>query len=138
MAASFAASKNERNERAGKPRSSWVRSEKATRPSMSVITWAHAPDWTECPDVYSGNGGVTSRLLHAGSIRFWMYVMGRSRLYRYFAFQQAMNASLTASPVRTYASAATSSDAPSCLSTCVVTDTEWPGGVDVAPGSSDQ
>ena len=73
-----------------------MRSVKAMRPNMSVSTRAAAADWTLCPEVYSGNGGVTSRGVHAGSIRRRMPVTGRTRSYSNFVCQQATNASETA------------------------------------------
>lgn len=48
---------------------------------------AAAADW-ECPEVYSGNGGVTSSGVRLGSMRRRMYVTGRSKLYRYLVCQQ--------------------------------------------------
>ena len=97
-----------------------------------------APDCTECPDVCSGNGGVPSNGSQSGSTSARMYVTGRSRLYRYLACQQAMNASATAMPTLAYVSAAAISDARSWRSTWVAIEIEWPGGVEVTPGSSDQ
>lgn len=52
--------------------------------------------------------------------------------------QQEMKASATAMPTRAYASAARASERSSARTTCVRIEMEWPGGVGVAPGSSDQ
>src|SRR5262245_4379261 len=105
---------------------------------MSASTWNAAPDCTECPEVCSGNGGVPSSGTQAGSTTARMYVTGRSRLYWYFACQQEMNASATAIPTFAYVSPATMSDDPSRRITWVAIEIEWPGGVEVVPGSSDQ
>src|SRR2546425_3444341 len=89
----------------------------ALTPNMSVRTVAAAADCTEWPDVYSGNAGVTRNADQTGSIKFLMYVSGRSRLYVYLVSQQLMNASATAMPTRANASAAAASDS---LSRCVI------------------
>src|SRR5947209_3390424 len=138
MAASSAAWMNEPNERGVRPRSSWVWSVKGIWPNIFVSTSAAAEDCTEWPDVYSGNGGVTRSGVQAGSMRARMYVTGRSRLSRYLVFQQQMNASATANPTFTYASAAFSSEDAVCRIAWVRMEMECPGGVGVLPGSSDQ
>src|SRR2546423_15459515 len=98
MAASAAAASNESNERAGRPRESCVWSTKETGPNCAVRTAAAAADWTEWPDVYSGNGGATggNGLPQWGSIVARVWVIGRRTLRSYMTTHQAENASAPA------------------------------------------
>ena len=59
-----------------------------------------APDWTECPEVYSGKGGVVTMEVQPASIRSRMTEMGRIRLYSYLVHQQETKASNMPIPIR--------------------------------------
>src|SRR5437588_12926459 len=49
-----------------------------------------------CPEIYVGNGGVTSSGVQVGSAPLRMAVIGRQKLSVYFASQAAMPASASA------------------------------------------
>src|SRR6185436_18669737 len=92
IAASLEAATNDWNRRTGCPIARLVLSSKATSPRSDVNTVAAADDCIECPDVYSGKGGVTMNGSQAGSMWRRMYVMGRMTLYSYLVCQQPMKA----------------------------------------------
>ena len=48
------------------------------RPRSSFSTTVAAANCTECPEVYSGNGGVPISGVQVGSMCTWMQVMGRN------------------------------------------------------------
>src|SRR5690606_41148450 len=81
----------------GSPKGTSVSSSYAKlSPNISVRAMAAAPEITECPLVYSGNGGVWSIGIQFSSIYWFMTVSGLIRLLRYFSSQQLIKASATA------------------------------------------
>src|SRR5438105_1105929 len=96
-----------RKEREGAPMSTCVESTNAVvSPSNPMSTSAAAPDNAECPEGYSGNGGVEKNVVHFGLNTRCTYVTGRTTSERYFSFQHPTNASAIATDVRAYASTA--------------------------------
>ena len=113
MATSVRAAENDANGRGGCPMSTCEESVKAmVSPNSAISTSTAAPDCTECPDVYSGNGGVGITVWNFGSKTRCTYVTGRTTLERYFSRQQPMNASAIAMDVSAYSSAAASALSP--------------------------
>src|SRR3954452_21971074 len=107
-------------------------------PSTRDSTCAAAADRVECPDGYSGNGGVANNVAHLGSNTRCMYVTGRSTSDLYFSFQQPMNASAIAIDVSVYNSAAASALRLRRVIIWLTTLTQWKPGVPVATGLSAQ
>ena len=58
-----------------------VLSSNGTSPSTDVSTSAAAIDCVECPDGYSGNGGVGISGSQSGSMTRRMYIRGRISVY---------------------------------------------------------
>src|SRR5680860_1075658 len=97
IAASSAAFRKESKLRIGKPYGTSVSSSKAKlSPKISVNATDAAPETTECPLVYSGNGGVCKTGCQLSSICWLIKVSGRMRLLRYFSSQQLIKASAIA------------------------------------------
>ena len=72
-------------------------------PNISVKTTDAAPETTEWPLTYSGNGGVCNIGNQSGSICWLITVSGRIKLLLYFSSQQLINASAIAIDVFAYA-----------------------------------
>ena len=82
-----------------------------------MSTSTAAPEMTEWPDEYSGNGGVGNTVVYLGSHTRFTNVTGRTTCERYFSRQHQMNASAIAMEVNAYAS--TLRSAESCFSATI-------------------
>src|ERR1039458_2409986 len=137
MATWFSAAENDARLRGGWPISICVESTKAiVSPSVFCSTSTAAPEMTEWPDEYSGNGGVANTVAYFGSQTRCTYVTGRTTYDRYFSRQQPMNASAIANDVSVYSSAAASADRPRRVTIWLTRLIQWNAGVPVATGLS--
>src|SRR3972149_4832484 len=93
-----------------------------------------AAERVECPDGYSGKGGVATIVVNFASNTRWTYVTGRTTSDRYFSFQQPTNASAIASEVNAYSSAAWSADSRRRATRWLTTLTQSNPGVPGATG----
>src|SRR5215831_765672 len=115
-----------------------VLSSKGTAPKTLVSAPAAAPETVECPERYSGNGGVGIVGSQLGSIDSRMYVRGRIRLYWNLYPHAAVNASASDTPVSAMSHAASSPVRCFSATIWLAIESQCPAGVPDSPPLSAQ